>query len=759
MSSNRRTIGRIMMALAILITTWAGGWVSAGQPVAHAEAPGEQEIVYLDNAGFIKVWDPYQMPGKDIVTWQSPDNGWLAIALGDFNGDGDDEIVAIKGSIARVYDPVLQPGWPAVTFEQTISPYSWEMVAAGDIDGDGKDEIILTRTASDPGNIIERLTVWDGGVNGTTWTKVRDNGYGCAWSGIALGRVNDDAVEDIGLIRTCTNPDDNRITILNPANNYVPLHDTGTYAGSWLDIEIGNTHIDGTNRDEIVVSRSGVGTSVESYYIFRWSSGTSLTDVTREKMYPYFTDIALGDINASGDKEVFLVRDPQTNSGIALTMRNYGSDATIAYDEAIGRAWRKVVAGDADGDNKAEVAILSSSEIRLYTEPASNKNYISLAGAYRTDGRSPIAMGNLDGGGVIAQPTLSVTPGSFTETLQTGASVDRTVNITNSGTSSSFTWTAAVISATPWLTLAGATSGATPGTLTLRINATGLAAGSYVGQVRIEAAAGVLNSPQTVTVNLTVQAPAQPQLVVTPQLFNEQVIAGDRVERTVTVGNSGAPGSFTWTATVISANTPWLTVNPATGNVPGSFTLAIDTAGLVPSPPIYIGRVRVAAAGMQGSPKDIDVNLEVLPRPFDVNPKTIVGVVINGQAPTLPPIEVVGTDVRWTAAVIPAGSLQTLQAAPVRSVARIEGGWQIGDGAEATIIQQVPWVTIDPTSGTAPSTITVTIDPTQLAPGMNRATIVVDGGVGSDPRFKGVDLYILVAQDQVLLPMVVKGGS
>ena len=73
MSSNRRTIGRIMMALAILITTWAGGWAGAGQPVAHAEAPGEQEIVYLEDPGAIWLFDNYHIvavrrPVKGVTT-------------------------------------------------------------------------------------------------------------------------------------------------------------------------------------------------------------------------------------------------------------------------------------------------------------------------------------------------------------------------------------------------------------------------------------------------------------------------------------------------------------------------------------------------------------------------------------------------------------------------------------------------------------------------------------------------------------------
>ena len=74
----------------------------------------DDEIVYIDSQGFIRALDPNQSSGQPLVTWVSPTGGWRSVALGDFNADGDDEIVAISldesGNRLIIYDPVVASG-------------------------------------------------------------------------------------------------------------------------------------------------------------------------------------------------------------------------------------------------------------------------------------------------------------------------------------------------------------------------------------------------------------------------------------------------------------------------------------------------------------------------------------------------------------------------------------------------------------------------------------------------------------------------
>ena len=95
------------------------------------------------------------------IQFVSPASGWRSAALGDFNNDGDKEIVVVGGSgpsssVLTVYDPVVAAGQTVPG--QEINGVPWkqlasfaladrpEIVAAGNFDPnvDG-DEILVVR--------------------------------------------------------------------------------------------------------------------------------------------------------------------------------------------------------------------------------------------------------------------------------------------------------------------------------------------------------------------------------------------------------------------------------------------------------------------------------------------------------------------------------------------------------------------------------------------------------------------------------------
>ena len=103
-----------------------------------------------------------------------------------------------------------------------------------------------------------------------------------------------------------------------------------------------------------------------------------------------------------------------------------------------------------------------------------------------------------------AAPVLSVTPGSLAFTGQAGGAnpASQTVSVTNTGggtlpwvASDNATW----LSATP-------ASGAAPSTVSVSVDLSGLAAGTYGGTVTI-ASTGATGSPKSIPVTLTVTAP------------------------------------------------------------------------------------------------------------------------------------------------------------------------------------------------------------------------------------------------------------
>ncbi len=100
-----------------------------------------------------------------------------------------------------------------------------------------------------------------------------------------------------------------------------------------------------------------------------------------------------------------------------------------------------------------------------------------------------------------APPALLVTNQqlSFAAYVGAAAPASQAVTVYNEGTGT-LNWTAS--SSAPWLVLA-ATSGATPQSLAVSVNATGLSAGTYTGTITITSS-GAANAPQTIQVSLTV---------------------------------------------------------------------------------------------------------------------------------------------------------------------------------------------------------------------------------------------------------------
>jgi len=105
--------------------------------------------------------------------------------------------------------------------------------------------------------------------------------------------------------------------------------------------------------------------------------------------------------------------------------------------------------------------------------------------------------------------SLSTTRANFVYTVGGTAPASQSITITNSG-GGSLSWSTA--SSASWLTVSPG-SGIGSGTLTLGINTAGLSAQTYNGTITVTAA-GATNSPQTISVVLTVNvAPVSPVVV------------------------------------------------------------------------------------------------------------------------------------------------------------------------------------------------------------------------------------------------------
>src|ERR1017187_850943 len=316
-----------------------------------------------------------------------------------------------------------------------------------------------------------------------------------------------------------------------------------------------------------------------------------------------------------------------------------------------------------------------------------------------------------------APASLAVSPQALTFNYTVGGTVSAAqgVSITNRG-GGTLNWSATTSAS--WLSVAPA-SGTAPSTLSVLVSPTGLGAGTYTGSVQISAA-GASNSPQTVSVTLTVNAPPPTISLSAVQLHFSYVVGGVApASQSVVVSNSGG-GTFTWSA---ASSASWLTLSSA----PGVLTVAINLAGL--SPNTYTGTITITAAGAANRPKAVSVTLTVTAPPPSISLSTGQAhfAYATGGAPPAP---------------------QSI------SISNSGGGtlaWSASSNAS--------WLSATP-SGTAPSTLTISVTPTSLPPGPYQGAITVSAaGAANSPQTISVSLTVSAAVPSVVITSVTNSAS
>jgi len=730
----------ILAPLLVLFAPWAAQTVSS-QGV-------DDELVLLESNGRIKVVDPYVPSGYQEIDWQSDSTGWTAVTVGDFNGDGDEEILATKGGQARLFDPVVQPGQEEVDGQWNISsPYVWYEMATGDIDADGRDEIVLLRSDNAPGNVKSHILVYDGNAAGTSWTLRKDLKYGTRWDDVALGDVNADGRDDIGLIRD----EDKRLLIFNPVN-WSTLHEA-SYNFVWLDLEIINTHkVSGTDKTEIALSRKGVLGYLDSVLVFRWVSGTTLEDAWGGKFYPYFNDIEGADLNGDGDAELIMYRntsDPVLN----LVARNPSGAAMRTFEPSgannPGGGWLNLEAGDLDGDGKDEVILVRSSKYRVYDMPEASDHFYEVTGSFK----GSFAVGNVDGTGVVAGPVLGVNPTTLSFSFEGINPPAQSVLISNVGQGNEFTWTATVTQGADWLSVSPS-SGTTPQTLSVSVDGTALSSGTYQGQIRIDAEEGVSESPQYVNVTLTVVV-AVPRLDVSPATLTFEMNQGltNPREQSVMVQNIGGGGPLAWEATIDPAS-DWLSIIPIASTTPTQAWVQVDGSALEVG--THVGHIFFDAGDVLGSPFTLTITLTVRPPILEVSPTTLrlVAPCSLSEAISIRQ-QGGGSNIHWTAVAVPTppeGMAELLAKANGEVPEVTAQGLALG----GEVLSSVDWITLVPDSGVTPANMEVHVDTSKVSPGWHQVTIVVVGGEGVVDRFQGVDVNLFVADTCLYYPLITR---
>jgi uncharacterized protein (TIGR03437 family) len=228
------------------------------------------------------------------------------------------------------------------------------------------------------------------------------------------------------------------------------------------------------------------------------------------------------------------------------------------------------------------------------------------------------------------------------------------------------------------------TSGITPAVIKVSVDPTGLAIGTYTGLITLTSFAAA--APATVGVTLTVTG--APSLTASPLALDFQAAAG---------GAPPAGKTFTVTSSPASnfqirvAGGTWLSVNPEIGTTPATVTVSVNPSGLAAG--TYRASVIIQTPGATSGGQLVAVSL------------TVTGSVSLRVDPSDP--------IRFDAA--PGGPSPAAKTFVVSA----------SSPAQVAVASSQPWLTVTPSSGTTPLTVSVSAVAAGLAAGTYNGVITV----------------------------------
>jgi uncharacterized protein (TIGR03437 family) len=253
-----------------------------------------------------------------------------------------------------------------------------------------------------------------------------------------------------------------------------------------------------------------------------------------------------------------------------------------------------------------------------------------------------------------------------------------------------------------WLALSATSSYTfnTTSTVQVNFNTASLPAGFYTASITFNGAS-VQNTPITIPVNLSVGATsAGPTLAVTPASVGFTAAAGQNpAPATLAISNSGQGTISPTLTTVTSTGGSWLDVTSAPGSgATGGAVVATVTANVTGlAVGTYTGTVLITDGGSSNSPLLVPVTLTIQ---------------------TAAPVLAVNTNSLTLEAAV------GLQASGTVNVTNTGVGG-LNFIAAPTTTSGGNWLTVTPTSGAAPATLTITANTTGLAVGVYSGNVQV----------------------------------
>jgi hypothetical protein len=287
--------------------------------VLHYAATGGLQLSLVDTQAPLYGTSAMQFPVAapyPLQTDAAPDS--LALAAGDFDGDGKAEITVFRPSTGT---------WWVRNVGSSNWGVSGDIPVRGDFDGDGKADVAIYRPSAGVWYIVNSSTM--------TWTSTL---WGISTDIPVPGDYDGDGKTDIAIFR----PSTGTWWILYSSNSSY----SSTAFGAAGDIPVPGDY-DGDGKTDIAMYRPSEG----RWYIFQSSTMTITT-----RYWGASSDLAVAaDYDGDGRTDIAVFR-PSTGAWYIINS-NSGVATTVTW----GAAGDVPTPGDYDGDGRADVAIFRPS--------------------------------------------------------------------------------------------------------------------------------------------------------------------------------------------------------------------------------------------------------------------------------------------------------------------------------------------------------------------------------------------------------------